>query len=66
MKKVAIIKQMQPEKKVIKFKTAKDVADSAKIREELTMAMLENKRVKRLVDLFLLVLFLLFITYTTL
>jgi hypothetical protein len=57
---------MQPEKKVIKFKTAQDLENSTKLREELTVAMLENKRVKRLVDLFLLVLFLLFITYTTL
>ena len=57
---------MQPERKTIKFKTAKDIEDGAKLREELTMAMVENKRVKRLIDLFLLVLFLLFITYTTL
>jgi hypothetical protein len=57
---------MQPEKKIIKFKTAKDLENSTKLRKELTMAMIENKRVKRLIDLFLLVLFLLFITYTTL
>jgi hypothetical protein len=57
---------MQPEKKIIKFKTAKDLENSTKLREELTMAMIENKKVKRLVDLFLLVLFLLLITYTTL
>ena len=57
---------MQPEKKVIKFKTVKDLDDSTKLRKDLTKAVLENKRVRRLVDLFLLVLFLLFITYTTL
>jgi hypothetical protein len=57
---------MEPERKVIKFHTTKDIENSAKIREELAMAMLENKRMKRIVDLFLLVLFLLFITYTTL
>lgn len=53
-------------KEVIKFETKKEIEKSQKLREELTLAMIENKRVRRMIDLFLLILFLVFITYTTL
>jgi hypothetical protein len=57
---------MESERKVIKFVADIDIDDSEEIRSELASAMLENKRIKRLADLFLLALFLLLITYTTL
>lgn len=55
---------MESEKKIIKFVANPEVDDSEELRSELAYAMLESKRVKRLVDLFLLALFLLFVAYT--
>lgn len=57
---------MESERKTVKFDYRANIENSDRLREELAYAMVENKRVKRLVDLFLLALFLLFITYTTL
>ena len=57
---------MESERKVIKFVADTNIEDGEEIRSELAYAMLENKRVRRLVDLFLLALFLLLITYVTL
>ena len=57
---------MEAEKKVIKFIASPEVDDGEELRSELAYAMLESKRVKRLTDLFLIALFLLFITYTVL
>jgi len=56
---------MKKEKKLIKFTANTELEDSEELRAELASAMVENKRVKRLIDLFLLALFLLLITYTT-
>ena len=56
---------MQPESKIVKAESFEEVLDNEKLRAELTYAMLENKRVKRLIDMFILVLFLVFIMYTS-
>ena len=54
---------MKVEKKVIKFEVGEKEKESDEIRVELAYAMLESKRVKRLIDLFFLALFLLLISY---
>lgn len=56
---------MQPESKIVKAESIEEVLDNEKLRAELTYAMLENKRTKRLIDLFILMLFLVFIMYTS-
>lgn len=53
-------------RKVIKFESDNPADEVEGLREELNLAMIEGKRVKRVIDLFLLFLFLVFIVYTTL
>ncbi len=56
---------MESEKKIIKFDSHTGIEDNDALREDLSKAMLENKRVKRLIDIFILILFLVFIMYTS-
>ncbi len=56
---------MEAEKKIVKFDTHDGIEDNDTLRENLSRAMLENKRVKRIVDIFILVLFLILIMYTS-
>ncbi len=56
---------MESEKKIIKFDSHTGIEDNDALRENLSKAMLENKRVKRLIDIFILILFLVFIMYTS-
>lgn len=57
---------MDKERKIIKFESDDPKEEIEGLREELDLAMIERKRMKRIIDIFLLFLFLLFIVYTTL
>jgi hypothetical protein len=54
---------MKPEKKTIRYSADSQLEDNDLIMENLEKAMLESKRMKMLVDLFLLALFFVFITF---
>jgi hypothetical protein len=56
---------MDIEKKIVKFDTHDGIEDNDTLRDGLAKAMLENKRMKRIVDIFILVLFLILIMYTS-
>ena len=52
---------METERKIVKFESFEEIEDPNKLREQLATAFIENKRVKRLIDIFILALFLIFI-----
>lgn len=54
------------EKKTIKTGEGEEYFDSDKVRSELSEALKEHRKVKSLVDMFILALFLVFIMYTLL
>lgn len=56
---------MEAEKKIVKFDTHDGIEDNDALRENLSRAMLENKRVKRIIDIFIMALFLILIMYTS-
>ncbi len=56
---------MESEKKIVKFDSHDGLEDNEALRSDLSKAMLENKRIKRLIDIFILILFLVFIMYTS-
>lgn len=57
---------METERKIVKFEAFDQIEDPNVLREQLANAFVENKRVKRLIDIFILALFLVFIMYTSL
>jgi hypothetical protein len=57
---------MEAERKLIKFSSNVVSEESDVIFEDLASSMVESKKVKRLADLFLIALFLIFLTYITL
>ncbi len=56
---------METERKVVKFESFEQIEDPNKLREQLATAFVENKKIKRLIDIFILALFLIFIMYTS-
>lgn len=54
---------MEAEKKVMKFEVEEKEKESDEIKVELASAMLESKRLKRLIDFFFFALFLLLVSY---